>query len=255
MIDTLIHFLARYSWVIYYVAFPIWVVLDGARTHKGNQSQQDIEVVPGFKRAFIAWILKIFAVYWLLCFLIISIQTSLYSGNELIASIQESTPLRSSVVFQSKRVNSDIIEIGNPERNSPIEAWIGLGSIEIENQGVFWLTFLYLLLEGVLAITFFVLLIFITNPISRKRPFTIENVKRMRWLGIMVLSFKGVEGGYYLLCNWIVQHFFQFPTNPTDMHVRYIEYPFVIILGLGIFMIAEVIRSGVELKSDLDLTV
>lgn len=249
-------FLYQYGWVIYYVFFPIYAIIDWRRTQKVNCVHAVDGAIFGFKRSVLAWALKMVAVYWLLVCLSVFLQTFLYMGNRWISSIHDAASPQTYISFQNKTVASDIISIGETNPTSKFEVYIQNGMIELQNNGVFWFNFIYDLLHGCLAIIFLVLLILIAHPISQKKPFTIQNVDRLRWLGVSVLALKGLEWLYQILCNMTVLQLYQFPSNPTNkINIHYNESNIVIILGLAIFIMAEIIQSGVELKNEQDLTV
>lgn len=243
--------IAKYQWIAYYVLFPVYVLFDWSRTQKINRVNEFEGVVTGFKRTTLAWGLKMFVAYWLIYAAISFTQATL----GCIHYTQSVNAPETYLEIHSKMVETDIKPVNPSETTMPIQVMLHSGTIDTRSRSIFWLNIIYWITKAGIGIGFLVLVWMIVHPISLRKPFTPINVNRLRGLGILVLAFKGVEWIYILLCDWIVKNQYQFPSTDPNLRMQYFDYPIVIILCLAIFIMAEIIQSGAELKNDQDLTV
>lgn len=245
----IVFLIAQYQWIAYYVLFPVYVLFDWSRTQTINRTNEFEGVVTGFKRTTLAWGLKMFVTYWLIVSAISFTQTVLFSVNNI-----QNVP-QSYLEIQSKMVETDIKPVNPSEMTMPIKVMLHSGTIFMQKRSIFWMNVTYWIVKGAIGIGFLVLVWAIVHPITLRKPFTPINVNRLRGLGIFVLAYKGVEWIYNLLCDWIINNQYQFPSTDPHLRMQYFDYPIVIILCLAIFIMAEIIQSGAELKNEQDLTV
>ena len=245
----------KYIETIFTYGFPVYVIWDWFHTRNIQRNNETEGVVFGFKHATLAWALKMFVFYWLISISMMYVQSIFYIVSDGVTMVNQGTVEHKLYAsFQSKEVLTDIQSINPASDDSPIEITVTQGVIPCGDLKAFWVNGVFTLLLGVFGIAILFMLLLIICPISQKKPFSIKNVNRLRWLAFLVLAMKGSEWLYKFANNWIVTQNFLFPSH-SGMEMHEVEYPIVVILCLGLIVIAEIINSASELKEDADLTV
>lgn len=244
-----------YLYKAFYIGFPIYVVLDFFKTKAFYERKDDSGVILGFKRALIAWGLKIFVMYWLFI-------TGIMWTQNILLYFKDNGIQYHYATFQSEKVSTDvqIKESANnqivkeSDNDTPIIILVQNGMLELSDSRLYWVNLIFSILMGNVNILFCLLLFLIIRPVALRKPFAMANVWKLRVLAVIILLDHFFRWLYDKINDFIVMQHFYFPSTDT-MEIHEVSYPMTFMLCLSIFVIAEIIRVGAELKEEQDLTV
>lgn len=248
-------------WLAFYPLFAVYLIWDWRQTAKKRREQEEQESGISFNKAAIAWGIKNLVAFGLVCTLLFFAQGMNVRFHNLRSFLQEGELKygTSVLLLKDKTVSvpleavSDAFPLKRGE-NGETEIFINKGSIPVQSPTPY---LMWLLLELATLCFYSVplcfLLIGIFKPISQQKPFTLANVKRIRWLTILLIAYKCVVWVFHKINYWYVDAHYNFP---IESHTDSIYYPAeIVVLCLALLVIAEMVKYGAEIKEEQDLTV
>lgn len=234
--------------------FPVYAIWEYFQTRKNLRQMDSEDMVPGFNRAFIAWGLKIFILYWLLFLILAWIQT--IHAYVYTSMGEERGGIQHYWAFiQHEKIVGDVVELKAGQESENVSAVMHLdtGMILVPDSRIYWISLIFYNFNALLMITLLILLYSIFKTIAFKKPFLLVNVWKIRATGIILLASFLFEWMYKYISKNIVKQYYHFPL--TDFVTTSSDYITIVMLCLSIFIIAEMVRSAAQIKEEQDLTV